>query len=83
MYGAVRTDTAKHPVPAVLHLVLTFCASAMLCQLLQAGFLGVPLVGVYVGVVMVLFLFVVMMLIIDIEEMRAGFWRLAPVAGVV
>ena len=65
------------------HLVLTFCVSAMIWMLMQAEFLGVTLVVVYVGAVMVLFLFVVMMLNIDIEEMRAGFWRHAPVAGVV
>ena len=73
LYGAVRTVTAKNPVHAALHLVLTFCVSAMIWTL----------VVVYVGAVMVLFLFVVMMLNIDIEEMRAGFWRHAPVAGVV
>ncbi|EOG0027499.1 NADH-quinone oxidoreductase subunit J [Neisseria gonorrhoeae] len=83
LYGAVRTVTAKNPVHAALHLVLTFCVSAMIWMLMQAEFLGVTLVVVYVGAVMVLFLFVVMMLNIDIEEMRAGFWRHAPVAGVV
>ncbi|KIF90821.1 NADH:ubiquinone oxidoreductase subunit J [Neisseria meningitidis] len=83
LYGALRTVTAKNPVHAALHLVLTFCVSAMLWMLMQAEFLGVTLVVVYVGAVMVLFLFVVMMLNIDIEEMRAGFWRHAPVAGVV
>ena len=75
LYGAVRTVTAKNPVHAALHLVLTFCVSAMIWMLMQAEFLGVTLVVVYVGAVMVLFLFVVMMLNIDIEEMRAGFWR--------
>jgi len=83
LYGALRTVTAKNPVHAALHLVLTFCVSAMIWMLMQAEFLGVTLVVVYVGAVMVLFLFVVMMLNIDIEEMRAGFWRHAPVAGVV
>lgn len=83
LYGAVRTVTAKNPVHAALHLVLTFCVSAMIWMLMQAEFLGITLVVVYVGAVMVLFLFVVMMLDIDIEEMRAGFWRHAPVAGVV
>ncbi|HGH6893782.1 TPA: NADH-quinone oxidoreductase subunit J [Neisseria meningitidis] len=83
LYGAIKTVTAKNPVHAALHLVLTFCVSAMLWMLMQAEFLGVTLVVVYVGAVMVLFLFVVMMLNIDIEEMRAGFWRHAPVAGVV
>ncbi len=52
-------------------------------MLMQAEFLGITLVLVYVGAVMVLFLFVVMMLNIDVEEMRAGFWRHAPVAGLV
>jgi len=83
LYGALRTVTAKNPVHAALHLVLTFCVSAMIWMLMQAEFLGITLVVVYVGAVMVLFLFVVMMLNIDIEEMRAGFWRHAPVAGVV
>ena len=78
LYGALRTVTAKNPVHAALHLVLTFCVSAMIWMLMQAEFLGVTLVVVYVGAVMVLFLFVVMMLNIDIEEMRAGFWRHAP-----
>lgn len=84
LYGAVRTVTAKNPVHAALHLVLTFCVSAMIWMLMQAEFLGVTLVVVYVGAVMVLFLFVVMMLNIDIEEMRAGFWRhaLLPVWSV-
>lgn len=83
LYGAVRTVTAKNPVHAALHLVLTFCASAMMWMLMQAEFLGITLVVVYVGAVMVLFLFVVMMLNIDVEAMRRGFWRHAPVALVV
>jgi len=83
LYGALRTVTAKNPVHAALHLVLTFCVSAMIWMLMQAEFLGVTLVVVYVGAVMVLFLFVVMMLNIDVEEMRQGFWRHAPAALVV
>ncbi|WP_037585694.1 NADH-quinone oxidoreductase subunit J [Stenoxybacter acetivorans] len=81
--GALSTVMAKNPVHAALFLVLTFCASAMMWLLMQAEFLGIVLVVVYVGAVMVMFLFVVMMLNIDIEEMRAGFWRHAPVAAVV
>ena len=81
--GALGTVMAKNPVHAALFLVLTFCASAMMWLLMQAEFLGIVLVVVYVGAVMVLFLFVVMMLNIDIEEMRAGFWRNAPVAFTV
>ncbi|MDK4544645.1 NADH-quinone oxidoreductase subunit J [Kingella kingae] len=80
LYGALQTVTAKNPVHATLHLVLTFCASAMMWLLMQAEFLGITLVVVYVGAVMVLFLFVVMMLNIDAEEMRKGFWRHAPAA---
>lgn len=83
LFGAVKTVTAKNPVHAALYLVLTFCMSAMMWMLMQAEFLGITLVVVYVGAVMVLFLFVVMMLNIDIEEMRAGFWRNAPVAFTV
>nr|WP_314487391.1 NADH-quinone oxidoreductase subunit J [uncultured Kingella sp.] len=83
LYGALQTVTAKNPVHAALHLVLTFCASAMMWLLMQAEFLGITLVVVYVGAVMVLFLFVVMMLNIDAEEMRQGFWRHAPAAAVV
>ena len=83
LYGALQTVLAKNPVHATLHLVLTFCASAMMWLLMQAEFLGITLVVVYVGAVMVLFLFVVMMLNIDIEEMRKGFWRHAPAAMVV
>ncbi|MDO5058361.1 MAG: NADH-quinone oxidoreductase subunit J [Neisseria sp.] len=83
LFGAVKTVTSKNPVHAALYLVLTFCISAVIWMLMQAEFLGITLVVVYVGAVMVLFLFVVMMLNIDIEEMRAGFWRNAPVAFVV
>lgn len=83
LFGALKTVTAKNPVHASLYLVLTFCVSAMIWMLMQAEFLGITLVLVYVGAVMVLFLFVVMMLNIDVEEMRAGFWRHAPVAGLV
>ena len=83
LLGALQTVTAKNPVHAALWLVLTFCMSAMMWMLMQAEFLGITLVVVYVGAVMVLFLFVVMMLNIDIEEMRKGFWRNAPVAATV
>lgn len=83
LFGALKTVTVKNPVHAALYLVLTFCVSALIWMLMQAEFLGITLVLVYVGAVMVLFLFVVMMLNIDIEEMRAGFWHHAPVAGLV
>lgn len=83
LFGALKTVTSKNPVHAALYLVLAFCVSAMLWMQMQAEFLGIVLVLVYVGAVMVLFLFVVMMLNIDIEELRAGFWRHAPVAFLV
>ena len=83
LFGAVKTVTSKNPVHAALYLVLTFCMSALMWMLMQAEFLGITLVVVYVGAVVVLFLFVVMMLNIDIEEMRAGFWCNAPVAFTV
>lgn len=83
LFGALKTVTSKNPVYAALYLVLTFSVSAMLWMLMQAEFLGIVLVVVYVGAVMVLFLFVVMMLNIDIETLRVGFWRHAPVAGIV
>ena len=83
LFGAVQTVTAKSPVHSALYLVLTFCTSALMWMLMQAEFLGIVLVLVYVGAVMVLFLFVVMMLNIDVEEMRAGFWKNLPVSGTV
>ncbi len=73
----------KNPVHAVLCLVLTFFSMACLFLLLQAEFLGVALVLVYVGAVMVLFLFVVMMLDINTAPLREGFARYLPIAAVV
>ncbi len=76
--AAVRVITASNPVHAVLFLVLAFFNVAGLWMLLQAEFLAITLVVVYVGAVMVLFLFVVMMLDINIERMRSGFWSHLP-----
>ena len=81
--AATRVITARNPVHSALFLVLTFVSSAAIWLLMKAEFLAIVLVLVYVGAVMVLFLFVVMMLNIDVEEMRKGFWRNAPVAAVV
>jgi len=75
--------TRKNPVHAVLFLVLAFFNAAGLWMLAEAEFLAIALVLVYVGAVMVLFLFVVMMLDINIAELRAGFVRNAPVAFIV
>jgi NADH-quinone oxidoreductase subunit J len=83
LFAAVRVITARNPVHAVLFLVLAFFSAACLWMLLQAEFLSIVLVLVYVGAVMVLFLFVVMMLDINIDRLRQGFWRHLPVAAVV
>ena len=81
--SAVMVITRKNPVHSALFLVLAFFNSAGLWMLAEAEFLAIALVLVYVGAVMVLFLFVVMMLDINIAELRAGFVRNAPVAIVV
>ncbi len=78
--AALRVVTARNPVHAALFLVLTFCTAAAIWMLLKAEFLAITLVLVYVGAVMVLFLFVVMMLDINLDQMRQGFWRNLPVA---
>src|SRR5690606_471239 len=67
--------TARNPVHGVLFLVLSFFTAAAIWLLLRAEFLAIALVVVYVGAVMVLFLFVVMMLDINLERVRQGFWR--------
>ncbi|MBL8492047.1 MAG: NADH-quinone oxidoreductase subunit J [Rhodocyclaceae bacterium] len=75
VYAALRVITARNPVHAVLHLVLAFFTTGALWILLQAEFLAIAIIMVYVGAVMVLFLFVVMMLDINIERLRKGFWN--------
>lgn len=75
--------TARNPVHSALFLVLAFFQAAMVWMLLKAEFLSITLVLVYVGAVMVLFLFVVMMMDINVESLRAGFWRHFPLAAVV
>jgi NADH-quinone oxidoreductase subunit J len=81
--SALGVITARNPVHAALLLVLAFCTSAALWVQLQAEFLAITLVLVYVGAVMVLFLFVVMMLDINIARMREGFLSYLPLGGVV
>jgi len=78
LVAALRVITARNSVHAVLFLVLAFFSAAALWILLRAEFLAIALVLVYVGAVMVLFLFVVMMLDINIDKLRQGFWRNAP-----
>jgi len=81
--AAFRVITTRNPVHAVLYLVLTFFQASMIWMLLKAEFLSLTLVLVYVGAVMVLFLFVVMMLDVNLEEMRSGFWKNFPLAAVL
>ena len=83
IFAALRVITARNPVHAALFLVLAFCTAAGLWIQLEAEFLGITLVLVYVGAVMVLFLFVVMMLDINIEKLREGFWSYLPVGATV
>jgi NADH-quinone oxidoreductase subunit J len=83
LFAAFRVITARNPVHAVLYLVLTFVQAAMIWMLLKAEFLSIVLVLVYVGAVMVLFLFVVMMMDINVEGVREGFWKHFPLAAVV
>lgn len=80
LFAAFRVITARNPVHAVLYLILTFSQACGVWLLLQAEFLALVLVLVYLGAVMVLFLFVVMMLDIRIERLQQGFWRHAPLA---
>jgi NADH-quinone oxidoreductase subunit J len=83
LFAAFRVITARNPVHAALYLVLTFFQAAMIWMLLKAEFLSITLVLVYVGAVMVLFLFVVMMMDINVENLRVGFWKHFPLAAVV
>jgi len=83
LFAAFKVITARNPVHAALYLVLAFFQAAAIWILLKAEFLAIALVLVYVGAVMVLFLFVVMMLDINIDSMRQGFWKHFPLAGTV
>lgn len=81
LFAAYRVVTAHNPVHAVLYLMLSFSQAAALWLLLKAEFLGLTLVLVYLGAVMVLFLFVVMMLDIKLDDDRWGFWQNFPLAA--
>src|SRR5512144_1312479 len=83
IFAAVRVITVRNPVHAALFLVLAFFNSAALWVLLQAEFLALTLVLVYVGAVMVLFLFVVMMLDINVAPLREGFIKYLPIGAAV
>jgi NADH-quinone oxidoreductase subunit J len=81
LFAAFRVITARNPVHAALYLVLAFFQASGVWMLLRAEFLSIALVLVYVGAVMVLFLFVVMMLDINIDSIRQGFWKHFPLAA--
>ncbi|KQU64456.1 MULTISPECIES: NADH-quinone oxidoreductase subunit J [unclassified Rhizobacter] len=81
--ASFRVITARSPVHAALFLVLAFFSASCVWMLLHAEFLAISLVLVYVGAVMVLFLFVVMMLDINVDALRQGFWTHFPVAALV
>jgi NADH-quinone oxidoreductase subunit J len=81
--AAVCVITARNPVHSALFLVLSFFTAAALWMLLRAEFLAIALVLVYVGAVMVLFLFVIMMLDVNLERLREGFWSYLPLGAAV
>ena len=83
LFAAFRVITARNPVYAALYLVLAFFQASAVWILLKAEFLAITLVLVYVGAVMVLFLFVVMMLDINLDSIRKGFWKHFPLAATV
>jgi NADH-quinone oxidoreductase subunit J len=83
LFASFRVITARSTVHAALFLVLAFFSAACLWMLLKAEFLAITLVLVYVGAVMVLFLFVVMMLDINADSTRQSFWKHFPLAGLV
>ena len=83
LFAGLRVITARNPEHAALFLVLAFFTAAGIWLLLEAEFLAIALVLVYVGAVMVLFLFVVMMLDINLDKLREGFWDFLPMAGFI
>jgi NADH-quinone oxidoreductase subunit J len=83
VFSAGGVITVRNPVHAAMLMVLCFVTTSALWLLLEAEFLAITLVLVYVGAVMVLFLFVVMMLDINIARMREGFARYLPIGAIV
>ena len=81
--AAIGVITARNPVHCALFLVFAFITSAVIWLLLEAEFLAVTLLVVYVGAVMVLWLFVVMMLDIDLAKLKQGFTRYAPLGVLI
>jgi NADH-quinone oxidoreductase subunit J len=83
VFASLRVVTSRNPVHAALYLVLAFFTASGVWMLLQAEFLAISLVLIYVGAVMVLFLFVVMMLDINIDRLREGFWSYLPLGSII
>ena len=83
LFAAFRVITARNPVHAVLYLMLSFSQASAIWLLLRAEFLAIVLILVYLGAVMVLFLFVVMMLDLNVDNLRQGFWKHFPLAALV
>jgi NADH-quinone oxidoreductase subunit J len=83
VFASLRVITARNPIHAALHLILAFFTCGGIWALLQAEFLAIALILVYVGAVMVLFLFVVMMLDINIDRIREGFWNYLPLGALL
>lgn len=83
VFSSLRVITSRNPVHAALYLVLAFFTASGVWMLLQAEFLAIALVLVYVGAVMVLFLFVVMMLDINLDRLREGFWGYLPLGLII
>ena len=83
VFAGLRVITSRNPVHAALYLVLAFFTASGVWILLQAEFLAIALVLVYVGAVMVLFLFVVMMLDINLDRLREGFWSYLPLGAII
>lgn len=83
LFASFRVITARSTVHAALYLVLAFANASVIWMLLKAEFLAIALVLVYVGAVMVLFLFVVMMLDLNSDAFRDGFWKHLPLAGLI
>ena len=83
VFAGLRVITARNPVHAALHLILAFFTCGGIWALLQAEFLAIAIILVYVGAVMVLFLFVVMMLDINMDRIRQGFWHYLPLGALL
>lgn len=83
IFSAVRVVTARNSVHSALFLVLAFFTAAAIWILLRAEFLAITLVLVYVGAVMVLFLFVVMMLDVNLDRLKQGFWSYLPLGATI